>query len=94
MNHVYKTFIFHSSSSNLSTQQCDLEAADYSIEADIDVGGNEFSDEESLELPGCSYAGKRVRTKSDKLNMLLAKRAKERNTIIENIEKQNEKILN
>ncbi|KAL4104702.1 hypothetical protein QTP88_019984 [Uroleucon formosanum] len=40
-------FIFHSSSSNLSTQQSDLEAADCSIEANIDVGVNEFSDEES-----------------------------------------------
>lgn len=44
--------------------------------------------------PGCSYAGKRVRSKTDKLNVLLAKRAKDRNTIIETIEKQNEKILN
>ncbi|KAL5236565.1 hypothetical protein ACI65C_003975 [Semiaphis heraclei] len=82
------------SSSNLSTQQSDLEAADCSIEADIDVGVNEFSDEESAVSPGCSYAGKRVRSKTDKLNVLLAKRAKDRNTIIETIEKQNEKILN
>ncbi|KAL5239511.1 hypothetical protein ACI65C_006921 [Semiaphis heraclei] len=87
-------FFFHSSSSNLSTQQSDFEAADCSIEADIDVGVNEFSDEESPVSPGCSYAGKRVRSKTDKLNVLLAKRAKDRNTIIETIEKQNEKILN
>lgn len=44
--------------------------------------------------PGCSYAGKRVRSKTDKLNVLLAKTAKDRNTIIKTIEKQNEKILN
>ncbi|XP_022172449.1 uncharacterized protein LOC111035225, partial [Myzus persicae] len=58
------------STSNLSTQQSDLEAADCSIEADIDVGINEFSDEESPVSPGCSYAGKRVRSKTDKLNVL------------------------
>ncbi|KAF0711355.1 Uncharacterized protein FWK35_00035345, partial [Aphis craccivora] len=60
------------SSSNLSTQQSDLdlEAADCSIEGDIDIGNKEFSDEESPESPSCSYAGKRVRSKTDKLNIL------------------------
>lgn len=44
-------------------------------------------------MPGCSSEGKRVRSKTDKLNLLLAKAAKDRNIIIESIQKQNEQIL-
>lgn len=64
------------------------------MEGDIDVGVTEFSeDEESHELSGCSSEGKRVRSKTDNLKLLLAKAAKDRNSIIESIQKQNEQIL-
>ncbi|XP_022169065.1 uncharacterized protein LOC111032896 [Myzus persicae] len=57
-------------SPNLSIQQS--KEADCSTKAVIDVRVNEFGDKESPKFQACSYAGKRGRSKTDKLEVLIA----------------------
>jgi len=47
------------------------------------------SETEVLNLPAISFGGKRLRSKDDKLSVILAKRSKERNEMLSNIQAQN-----
>lgn len=65
--------------------------------ADDDIDDNEEDVEPNsvtnVPSTSSSYAGKRIRSNTDDLSVMLAKRRKERNALFANIHSQQEKIL-
>jgi len=55
----------------------------------VDVENESNSEADIPNLPAVSFGGKRLRSKDDKLSAILAKRSKERNEMLSNIQAQN-----
>ncbi|CAI6349040.1 unnamed protein product [Macrosiphum euphorbiae] len=78
-----------SSTSNIDTPLNEDGSVGTDDEIDIDD-----SNKDDVDLPGCSFAGNRARSKTDKLAAILAKKTQDRNMIIQSIQQQNEQLLN
>ncbi|KAL4153172.1 hypothetical protein QTP88_001005 [Uroleucon formosanum] len=67
---------------------------DVSVGTDDEIDVDDSNKDDNVELPTCSFAGNRVRSKSDKLAAILAKKTEDRNIIIQSFQRQNEQLLN
>lgn len=67
---------------------------DGNVDTDDEIDIDDSNKDGNVNLPGCSFAGNRARSKTDKLAAILAKKTEDRNIIIQSIQQQNEQLIN
>ncbi|KAL5239470.1 hypothetical protein ACI65C_006880 [Semiaphis heraclei] len=76
-------------STNVETQNIMSNDSFRDEEGTVDVENESNSKADIPNLPAVSFGGKRLRSKDEKLSAILAKRSKERNEMLSNIQAQN-----